>query len=154
MVSGCRNTPLHPLGSLDDHAYVLEDAAIDTLIFDPNFADRARKLRDRVPGLERLLSYGPAEVGEDLVALAATFDPQRLMAPRVEPEDVSALAYTGGTTGEPKGVMNTYGGSATMAQIMVSEWQWPHEVRHLVCTPRATPAGRCSSRCCCVAGRW
>ena len=27
MVAGCRNTPLHPLGSLEDHAYVLEDAA-------------------------------------------------------------------------------------------------------------------------------
>ena len=29
MVAGCRNTPLHPLGSLDDHAYVLEDAQIE-----------------------------------------------------------------------------------------------------------------------------
>ena len=26
MVTGCRNTPLHPMGSLDDHAYVLDDA--------------------------------------------------------------------------------------------------------------------------------
>ena len=31
--------------------------------------------------------------------------------------------------------MNTYRASAAMAQIMVSEWQWPEEVRHLVCTP-------------------
>ena len=53
----------------------------------------------------------------------------------VDAEDLSALAYTGGTTGKPKGVMNTYRGSAAMAQIMVSEWQWPDEVRHLVCTP-------------------
>ncbi len=50
MVSGCRNTPLHPLGSLDDHAYVLEDAGIETLLFDPPFVDRARELRERVPG--------------------------------------------------------------------------------------------------------
>ena len=34
MIGGCRNTPLHPLGSLDDHAYVVEDAEISTLIFD------------------------------------------------------------------------------------------------------------------------
>ena len=46
-----------------------------------------------------------------------------------------ALAYTGGTTGEPKGVMATYRSSAAMAQIMYAEWQWPEEVRHLVCTP-------------------
>ncbi len=135
MVTGCRNTPLHPLGSLDDHIYVLEDAGIDTLIFDPSFADRARQLRDRVPGLTRLFSYGETDISVNLPALAASFEPRRLVGPPVEAEDLSALAYTGGTTGKSKGVMNTYRGSATMAQIMVSEWQWPDEVRHLVCTP-------------------
>jgi fatty-acyl-CoA synthase len=135
MVSGCRNTPLHPLGSLEDHAYVLEDAGIDTLIFDPEFAERAQQLRDRIPGLNRLLSYGETDVGDNLVALAASFPPEQLVPPDVDPEDLSALAYTGGTTGKPKGVMNTYRGSALMAQIMASEWQWPDEVRHLVCTP-------------------
>ena len=135
MVGGCRNTPLHPLGSLEDHAYVLQDAGIDTLIFDPAFAERAGELEERVPTLTKLLSYGEADVGEDLVSLAASFEPQRLLAPRVDAEDLSAIAYTGGTTGQPKGVMNTYRGSATMAQIMVSEWQWPDEVRHLICTP-------------------
>ena len=135
MVNGCRNTPLHPLGSLDDHSYVLEDAGIDTLIFDPVFAERAQQLRERIPGLNRLLSYGQADVGDNLVALAKSFKPEPLVSPDVDPEDLSALAYTGGTTGKPKGVMNTYRGSALMAQIMASEWQWPDEVRHLVCTP-------------------
>ena len=51
MVGGYRNTPLHPFGSLEDHAYVLEDAEIETLIFDPAFAERAGQLRERVPGL-------------------------------------------------------------------------------------------------------
>lgn len=135
MLSGARNTPLHPLGSLDDHVYVLEDAGIETLIFDPSFAERARELGERVPTLKRLLSYGEADVGQDLVALAASFEEAPLVAPLVDAEDLSALAYTGGTTGRPKGVMNTYRGSAAMAQIMVAEWQWPEEVRHLVCTP-------------------
>jgi fatty-acyl-CoA synthase len=135
MVGGYRNTPLHPLGSLEDHAYVLEDAEIETLIFDPAFAERAGELRERVRTLKRVLAYGETDVGENLVALAAAFAPQRLVGPDVGAEDLSALAYTGGTTGKPKGVMNTYRGSATMAQIMVSEWQWPDEVRHLVCTP-------------------
>jgi fatty-acyl-CoA synthase len=135
MVSACRSTPMHPLGSLDDHAYVLDDAGIETLIFDPAFAERARQLKERVPSLTRLLSYGPAGIGLDLVALAASFEPQPLVAPAVDADDIPALAYTGGTTGKPKGVMATYRSSATMAQIMVTEWQWPDEVRHLVCTP-------------------
>ena len=135
MVTGCPNTPLHPLGSLDDHAYVLEDAGIETLLFDPAFTDHARDLAERVPGLRRLLSYGPAATGEDLVRLAGMFAPQALVPPVVDGEDPSALAYTGGTTGKPKGVINTYRGSATMAQIMISELQWPEEIRHLICTP-------------------
>ncbi|MCK9923406.1 AMP-binding protein [Frankia sp. AgPm24] len=135
LMNGARNTPLHPLGSLDDHAYVLRDAEIETLVFDPSFAPRAAALREQVPGLKRLLSFGPSEVGEDLVALAATFAPAPLVAPAVDPESISALAYTGGTTGQPKGVMATYRGSAAMAHILISEWQWPADLRHLVCTP-------------------
>ncbi len=135
MVSACRGTPLHPLGSLDDHAYVVEDAGIETLIFDPTHVERARELKERVPSLKRLLCYGATDIGEDLVALAASFEAQPLMTPAVDAEDTPALSYTGGTTGKPKGVMATYRSSATMTQIMVSEWQWPEEVRHLVCTP-------------------
>ncbi len=135
MAGGFRNTALHPLGSAEDHAYILNDAEIDTLIFDPSFADHVGKLTEMVPGLTRLFSYGPASVGEDLITAAAAFEPTPLIAPELEPEMVSALAYTGGTTGTPKGVMNTYRASALMAQIMTTEWQWPTEVRHLICTP-------------------
>jgi fatty-acyl-CoA synthase len=51
MLLGCRTTPLHPMGSLDDHAYVLEDAGIETLVYDPQFfGERAAALAERVPG--------------------------------------------------------------------------------------------------------
>lgn len=135
MVNGCRNTPLHPLGSLADHAHVLIDGEIDTLVFDPLFADRAEQLRQAVPGLTRLFSFGACDVGVDLDALAAEMTPAPLVAARVDGEDLAALAYTGGTTGTPKGVMAAYRGSATMTQIMMAEWQWPDVVKHLVCTP-------------------
>ena len=135
-VTGCRATPLHPMGSLDDHAYVLEDAGIETLVFDPAVYDaRAADLRDRVPGLKRLLAFGPSEVGEDYLELAASFMPQPLTAPPVEPDDVGTISYTGGTTGKPKGVMGTYRSGATLTSIQMSEWQWPHEPRFLICTP-------------------
>ena len=37
MLIGSCNTPLHPLGSAEDQAYVLEDAQIETLVYDPMF---------------------------------------------------------------------------------------------------------------------
>src|SRR5215210_8452773 len=74
---GFRRTSLHPLGSLDDHAYVLQDAEITTLIIDPvpMFVERALGLLDKVPGLKQVLTIGPvpeelAHVGEDLAAAA------------------------------------------------------------------------------------
>ena len=52
---GYRRTALHPLGSLDDHAYVLDDAGVTTLIIDPNpmFVERAAGLLERSPGSSR-----------------------------------------------------------------------------------------------------
>jgi fatty-acyl-CoA synthase len=136
MVSGCRTTALHPMGSLDDHAYVLDDAGVETLVFDPaTYGERAAALQERVPGLKRLLALGPTEVGEDLLAAAAQFTPGPLRAPRIDSEEVAGLAYTGGTTGKPKGVMGTYRSGAAMTMIQMAEWQWPEETRFLICTP-------------------
>src|SRR3954462_15725313 len=65
---GYRRTSLHPLDSLDDHAYVINDAGITSLIIDPYFADRAVQLLEKCPGLTQVLTIGPvpevlAEVG-------------------------------------------------------------------------------------------
>jgi len=133
---GCRTTPLHPMGSLDDHAYVLDDAGIETLVYDPEFfGERAAQLAERVPGLKNLLALGPSDAGDDYIALASGFGPRPLTAPDVRPEDVPGLAYTGGTTGQPKGVMGSYRSGATMTNIQMTEWEWPPEPRFLMCTP-------------------
>src|SRR5436190_18593328 len=80
---GYQRTSLHPLGSADDHAYVINDAGISTLIIDPYFAERAVELLAKCPGLKQVLTIGPvpeslAAVGSDLTAVAATFEPQPL----------------------------------------------------------------------------
>ncbi|WP_040840663.1 AMP-binding protein [Nocardia brevicatena] len=135
-MTGARAMALHPMGSLDDHAYVLEDAGVETLIFDPaGFEERAAQLREKVPGLRNLLSFGPTEVGIDLIELVSGFEPGPLKAPVVDPDTTMSLAYTGGTTGKPKGVEMSYRGSAAMLRIQMTEWEWPDEVRFLVCTP-------------------
>src|ERR1700752_2730271 len=58
---GYRRTAPHPPGSLDDHAYVLNDAGITSLIIDPNpmFVERALGLLERVESLRQGLTIGP-----------------------------------------------------------------------------------------------
>ncbi len=136
MVVGSCNTPLHPLGSAEDQAYVLDDAKIETLVYDPTvFGPRAAELKERVPGLKHLLAFGPTEVGEDLNALAATFDPKPLVAPDIGPNDLNTIVYTGGTTGRPKGVRQPYRAAAYMTMVQMAEWEWPEEMRFLIATP-------------------
>jgi fatty-acyl-CoA synthase len=137
---GYRRTSLHPLGSADDHAYVINDAGITTLIIDPYFAERAEQLLEKCPGLTQVLTIGPvpatlAAVGTDLVAAAAGFEPQPLTAKPLPPDHITSITYTGGTTGKPKGVVGTSAAFSTMTQIQLAEWEWPENPRFLMCTP-------------------
>ena len=139
---GYRRTSLHPLGSLEDHAYVLNDAEITTLVIDPipMFVERALGLLERVPGLTRVLTIGPvpdalAHVGQDLAATAESFEAETLAAVTLSPDHVVSVTYTGGTTGKPKGVVGTAQAMATMTQVQLAEWEWPESPKFLMCTP-------------------
>jgi len=137
---GYQRTSLHPLGSADDHAYVINDAGINTLIIDPYFAERAVELLAKCPGLKQVLTIGPVPesltaVGSDLTAVAATFEPEPLHARVLPPDHIVSLVYTGGTTGKPKGVIGTVQAMNTMSQVQLAEWEWPANPRFLMCTP-------------------
>jgi len=140
---GYRRTALHPLGSLDDHAFVLSDAEVTSLIIDPNpmFVERAVGLLEKVPSLKQILTIGPvpeALAGHpavDLTAEAAKYSPKPLVAADLPPDHIGGMTYTGGTTGKPKGVMGTYRSGATMTMIQMAEWEWPEDTRFLICTP-------------------
>lgn len=136
LIGGVRWVPLHPLGSARDHAFILEDAQVETLLYDPaSHRDRAAELAVQVASLKRVIALAPTGDAEDIVTKASRFGAQRLAAPTVEPSDVAWLLYTGGTTGRPKGVVETHRGVATMTHIQMAEWDWPTDLRTLCLTP-------------------
>jgi fatty-acyl-CoA synthase len=139
---GQRRTALHPLGSLDDHAYVLADAGITTLVIDPvpMFTERALALVKKVDVLQQILTIGPVPpeldgYARDLTAEAARYEPRPLAPAELAPDHIVSITYTGGTTGRPKGVIGTAASMAMMTQIQLAEWEWPAAPRFLVCTP-------------------
>jgi fatty-acyl-CoA synthase len=127
--------PLHPLGSVDDHAHVLADAGVELLIFDAaRHAERADALAQRLPSL-RLLALGNSNFAVDLNRLADDTTPLPLVAPAVGPHDVLRLGYSGGTTGQPKRIASVQRVGLATVQAMMSQWEWPVVPRFLSCTP-------------------
>ncbi|MYM64192.1 AMP-binding protein [Pseudomaricurvus sp. HS19] len=128
-------SPMHPMGSFDDHLFTLTDGELDVLIFDAErYGDHVAKLAAQLPRL-KLISFGDHPLATNLTTLAASYAPQKLVAPRVEPDDVVRLGYSGGTTGKPKALASVQRTGLVTIQLMLSEWEWPNPPRFLSCTP-------------------
>jgi fatty-acyl-CoA synthase len=136
---GLRTTSLHPLAAEDTHAFVLQDAEVDVLIVDADgYGEQGRSLALRVPRLGRLLSLGPVEGAIDLVEAMARATPAPLVD-ESRPGDGGTIAYTGGTNGQPKGVISSGGLSALWNYA--TQWDWPDEIRFLAATPVSHASG-------------
>ena len=133
--AGIVSTPLHPMGSLEDYLYVIEDAGIDLLIYDEAFEAVVGELATRAPSLRHLLAIGKGGIGRSIDEAAAGFVPGALKAPPVLPDDIARIAYSGGTTGRPKGILIPHRSTVASTTTQLTEWEWPDEVRHLICSP-------------------
>jgi fatty-acyl-CoA synthase len=132
---GLRYTPMHPIAALDDHAFITENSGVRALFIDPlKFGERGHAIHQRVPTLEHLVSFGPAEGMVDLLAAARQVDPSPLID-EADSEDVGYLIYTGGTTGRSKGVELSHRCLVTMTTIIAGEWEWPLIPRYAMVTP-------------------
>lgn len=132
---GLRYSALHPMGSLEDHAFILRDAEIAALVVDvESFADRGRELARACPELRRVFSIGPSDFAQDLCVLAADASDADLEV-EAQQDDIWTIMYTGGTTGRPKGVVHSHRTAVTGALLQLAEWEWPADCRFLAATP-------------------
>lgn len=135
LINGNVITPLHPMGSFGDHSFIINDAEIDCLVFDSDyFEERASQLQAQYPNVQ-FLGFGPNSVGKNYMAEADSYQPQPLVAPGVQSEDLCTVVYTGGTTGRPKGVLMPHRVWQAMTWIQMTEWEFPKELRIAIATP-------------------
>lgn len=122
--AGGVTVPIYPSYPPDLIAYVVNDSQARTLIVeDPAQLAKALEARPKMPALEHIVvitgyeATQPPEMiltwqslrrlGRDRSAALQSTLAERLASTR--PEDVATIVYTSGTTGPPKGVVQTHG---------------------------------------------
>jgi fatty-acyl-CoA synthase len=136
--AGIRYTPLHPLGSLEQQSHIVRDAQAKALVIDSHaFYEHGAKLAKACEPLE-VLTLSSAEYGRHFGDLL-----EGSPASQYEPKgaDIAWVTYTGGTTGEPKGVVHTQAGMAATAEISTKAWEFPQDPHFLACSPISHAAG-------------
>ncbi len=122
--AGCVTVPVYPSYPPDLIAYVVNDSQAKTLIVeDPAQLAKVLQARDRMPELEQIVVMAGYDAPQP-PKMVMTWDTLRrlgrdneaaqksTLAERVattQPGDLATIVYTSGTTGPPKGVMQTHG---------------------------------------------
>jgi fatty-acyl-CoA synthase len=137
---GLRSVTLQAMGGIEDHAYILEHAETRLMLADPSYAERARALRDRLPGIPYWYLHDADGDLHGFWEEAARFTPAPLLS-EATADDVIRLAYTGGTTGRPKGVMLHGRAVVTQTLLLMAGRAWSDAPRLLCPTPISHGAG-------------
>lgn len=134
-------TWLHPLGSLDDQLFQIEDSEAEMLVVDAaTFRDRGGELAARASGLKAVFTLGAAGYGTDLlqaIDAAGSATPRCLAGPN----DIATLNYTGGTTGKSKGALRTHREYGGFASAILADFEIPETPSYLTVAPISHVAG-------------
>jgi long-chain acyl-CoA synthetase len=101
--------PINPALRINDLAYLYRDAGLVALISSGDYLEAVRQARREAPALRHLILIGDAPT-DDALSYDALVEKEsdRLAAEERDNDDTAVLIYTGGTTGNPKGVMLTH----------------------------------------------
>ncbi|QFZ84118.1 AMP-binding protein [Variovorax paradoxus] len=138
--AGCVWCPINPRNEASENAFVLDAFDCMCLVFHSHYAPMVEQMRAQLPQLKALVcldqpqAFAPA-MDEWLDGLDdAPID----IAP---PDDVAMIAGTGGTTGQPKGVMLSGGNLEAMSALTLMGYPFEGRPVYLALAPLTHAAG-------------
>jgi long-chain acyl-CoA synthetase len=160
--AGCVTVPVYPSYPPDLIAYIVNDSGARTIIVeDPAQLAKVLQAREKTPNLEHIIVISDYDAPQP-PKMVMTWESLRrlgrenagtgalgsLLAERVastRPTDLATIVYTSGTTGPPKGVMQTHGNH--IAAVTASKQATPVEEGwvHLLFLPLAHSFARLES---------
>ena len=160
--AGCVTVPVYPSYPPDLIAYIVNDSGARTIIVeDPAQLAKVLQAREKTPNLEHIIVIGDYDAPQPPKMVMTWESLRRLgrenvgsgalgsaLAERVastRPTDLATIVYTSGTTGPPKGVMQTHGNH--IAAVTASKQATPVEEGwvHLLFLPLAHSFARLES---------
>lgn len=141
--------PVNPLGSLEDNQLLLDGFDCEVLFFQKAFAPAIDALRSKLPKIKLFICIDGSVPGARGLTEWVQGQPANKPEVACQPDDTIAVMPTGGTTGLPKGVMNTHRSfQAFCAQFMIAcSYRTDEKIVNLAAAPMTHTAGVLSLPC-------
>ncbi len=141
--------PVNPKNAPSENQYILDEFDCDILFFQGQFAELVASLRPQLPKVRHFICTDMKVEG------AYSLDEWLIGQPTTRPnvpfdlDDVIVISATGGTTGQPKGVMNTHRSFQTfVAQFLIAySYGGTERPINLAAAPMTHSAGLVSIPC-------
>jgi len=133
--------PLNPASGDDENLFITAFFDVEVLFYQSEFEPFARLVRERIPQVRHFIVLDrPGALGPHIEEWASTQSNAPIRAPW-EPDSVCMLRATGGTTGRPKGVMNTNRNFETNIATFLSCTRFDGPPVYLASAPMTHAAG-------------
>lgn len=128
--------PINYMVGSDEVGYIYRDAKAKVVISAPEYLVKVRLARAQAPEVKNVLMIGSNQSEgclsyTKLVEMAS----DRLEHIETDDDELAAIVYTSGTTGFPKGVMQTHYGLYYVATKMKETIQYPLDLVYLTVLP-------------------
>jgi long-chain acyl-CoA synthetase len=107
LTAGMTATPFNPRAHVDELSFMVGESEPKFFVFSPEFLDAVEALRAKHPCVEHWICMEKNE-GVDYYGGLLDHPDDKQPDVVIEPDDVAWLFYTSGTTGKPKGCMETH----------------------------------------------